>query len=197
MKKYILCLMAFLGSCTLSAQNDTIMASSASGSNIIFKGLVYGMTPREAKNEFLTNKEDYTNVDLGNGFVWRSYKQNLIFLNDSLVGITFVPYHPLALTNDNAIAYLEFTKAFFERKGYKVFLEPDNWQYPLLFHSFFGLVMYNPERTIIVQMYPGTYKINYSTGYTASLKVLSYDWFMKAYKAYNDNLKGKSDNSGF
>ena len=163
----------------------------------IYKGLYYGMTKSEAVSEFTNNKTEYVGVDLGNGFVWTTYKQNLLFYDGILVGITFVPEHPLSLSCDNATLYLEYTKAFFENKDYTIILEPEDWQYPFLFHGVFGLVLSSPAGNVVVQLYPGTYVLNHSTYCTASLKILNKSWFISQYNHYKTNLKEKADLSGF
>lgn len=167
-------------------------------SQTIFKGLNREMSKSDAKKEFKKNKSEYDNVDFGNGFVWRTFNQNFIFDNGGLVGVLFSPKGALmGLSHDGATSYLEFSKAFFENKGYTVFLEPEYWQYPINFRSKYGLLMYDTDRTIMVQLYP--YK-GYASGkmyYTAYMKVLNYDWFMDEYEEQNEILEEKSENSGF
>ena len=45
------------------------------------------MTESEAKTEFKKNKNDYTTVDIGNGFLYRIYRQNFVFDENKLVGV--------------------------------------------------------------------------------------------------------------
>ena len=164
----------------------------------IFKGLNYGMSEKEAKAEFKNNKDQYDNVDFGNGFVWRAYTQNFIFINDSLTGILMTPKGgALGISHDVTTQFLEFSRAFFEIKGYTVFFEPDYWQYPLNFHSKYGLLLANPEETVMVQLYPLSVKMGHNTSFTACLKVMNYGWFKKVYEADHKILQQKSDQSGF
>ena len=51
----------------------------------VFNGLLFGMTEKEAKSEFKANTDVYTNVDLGNGFVWRVTSQNFLYDNKKQV----------------------------------------------------------------------------------------------------------------
>lgn len=164
----------------------------------IFKGLKYNMTESEAKKEFRANKDQYDNVDFGNGFVWRLYQQNFLYVDDKLVGVLFSPKGGgFGQSHNNVINYLEFSRSFFENKGYTVIFEPEAWQYPTLFNSKYGLLLQNEDKTIIVQLNPSTYTVNYSTGYIAYMKVINYEFFMKAYEMGNQILKEKSENSGF
>jgi len=164
----------------------------------IYRGLVYGMNVKDAKTEFKTNKDQYDNVDFGNGFAWRVYTQNLIYQNDSLVAILMTPKGAaLGLSHDAATSYLEFSRAFFENKGYKLFFEPEYWQYPLNFHAKYGLLLSNSDKTIMVQLYPLSYKSGYTTMFTSCLKIMNYKWFMSTYEAGHKLLEKKSDESGF
>jgi hypothetical protein len=156
------------------------------------------MSQGEAKSEFKKNKELYDSVDFGNGFVWRTYTQNFIFQNDSLVVVLMTPKgSALGLSNDGVASYLEFSRTFFQDKGYQVFFEPEYWQYPLNFRSKYGLLLYNPDKTIMVHLYPLTYKVGYNTSFTACLKIMNYPWFLKTWEAGNKELQQKSENSGF
>lgn len=164
----------------------------------IYRGLNFGMSQKEAKSEFKTNKDQYDAADFGNGFVWRAFTQNFIYANDSLMAVLMTPKGAaLGLSHDGATSYLEFSKAFFENKGYQVFFEPEYWQYPLNFHSKYGLLLSNPDKTIMVQLYPSTSRGVNTTHYTSCLKIMNYQWFMKTYTADQVILQEKSDNSGF
>lgn len=103
----------------------------------------------------------------------------------------------LGLSNDGATSYLEFSRAFFENKGYQLFFEPDYWQYPLNFSSKYGLLLFNPEKTIMVQLYPIYSKSSGMTFCSASLKIMNYDWFIKSWDLGNKIQQEKSDQSGF
>ena len=184
--KYLITLLFFLFSLNLFSQS-------------IYLGLKNGMSKSEAKKEFKTNNEQYTNVDLGNGFVWRANQKNFIYnKNNLLTGVWFLPKSFGGwVSHDNAISYLEFTRSFFESKDYKLFFEPDYWQYPENFNSKYGLLMYNPEKTIMVQLYPFKYNVSGTMSYSAYMKVLNYDWFMKTYKEQENIKHAKQESTGF
>ena len=164
----------------------------------IYLGLKTGMTQDEAKKEFKNNKESYTNIDLGNGFIWRLYQQNFIYDNGGLVGVLFSPKgSALGLSYQNTISYLEFTRKFFTSKDYQLFYEPEYWNAPYNFKSKYGLLMINPDSTTVIQLYPWIQTLNNSTVFNAYLKLLNYNWFMKAYKQESEDVKQKQDNTGF
>lgn len=164
----------------------------------IYRGLIFGMSAKDAKLEFKTNKDQYEAVDFGNGFVWRVFSQNFIFSNDSLVVVLMSPKGALmGLTSDGVTSYLEFSKAFFIDKGYQVFFEPEFWQYPLNFSSIYGLLLYNPDKTVMVQLYPAVSRISGNTYFHAYMKIINYNWFMRDYQKRQMDLKQKSYNSGF
>ncbi|WP_159523781.1 hypothetical protein [Sunxiuqinia indica] len=176
----------------------TIFIPSSVFSQTIYKGFEYGMSKGEAKREFKKNKDDYTAVDLGNGFVWRTYPQNLLMSGDSLAVVWFTPKGTaLGMSHDNVVSYLEFTRAFFELKDYQLFFEPEYWQYPVNFNAKYGLLLSNPDKTIMVQLYPSSAKVGHNTTYFANLKVMNYDWFMSIYKENLNVLDEKSAESGF
>ena len=163
----------------------------------IYKGLLYGMTKSQAKKEFYSNKEDYTNIDLGNGFIWRMYHQNFIYDN-GLAGILCTPKRgALGVSHENTMGYLEFTSAFFIKKGYKIFHEPQNWQYPELFRSKYGLLLENPDRTVMVMLYPFKQTSSNNIFYQPHLKVFNYDWFIDQYETGQKEVEEKQDKSGF
>ena len=68
-----------------------LIISSSCLSQSIYKGLNYGMSQSEAKKEFKQNKTDYTTIDIGNGFLYRIYRQNFIYDNGKLVGVVLNP----------------------------------------------------------------------------------------------------------
>lgn len=174
-----------------------VMSSSLFAQSI-FKGLEYGMSKTEAKKEYKTNKAEYDNVDFGNGFRWRAFHQNFIIVNNDLVGILFTTKGTLlGLSHDGATSYLEYSRAFFEKKGYTVFLEPEYWQYPVNFRSKYGLLMHDEDKSIVVQLYPGSGYANGTSVYFAYMKVLNYEWFMNEFQAQKEINEEKSENSGF
>ena len=174
-------------------------AVNTSLSQTIFKGLSYGMSKKEAKTEYSSNENAYVNVDLGNGFIWKLFPFGFKYDDKKLIFIVFQPKGSLlGISHDNTMTYLEVTKAFFESKGYNVFYQPDNWQYPLLFHSKYGLLMFNTDKTVMVQLFPATFKqSNGTTTYLPYLKVMNYDWFMKDYNNQLNVLTEKRENTGF
>jgi len=186
MKRFVLLIVAVAAVCFVAMSQP------------IYRGLNYGMNVKDAKDEFKTNKDQYDNIDFGNGFVWRVYTQNLIYQNDSLMAILMTPKGAaLGLSHDGATSYLEFSRTFFENKDYEVFFEPEYWQYPLNFHAKYGLLLSNPDKTIMVQLYPITYKSGYTTMFTSCLKIMNYKWFMNTFEAEHKLLDKKSDESGF
>lgn len=174
------------------------MVVSLAFSQHIYKGLEYGMTAQEAKKEFRSNKAEYDAVDFGNGFVWRLFHQNFIYDNGGLVGVLFQPKGALmGLTHSGTTSYLEFSRAFFEEKGYQVFFEPEFWKYPLNFNSKYGLLMHDEDKKIVVQLYPYSGYVNGATIYSAYMKVINYDWFMQQYESQQQLLELKANESGF
>jgi len=174
-----------------------IIAGAAYGQPI-YRGLLYGMSENEAKKEFKTNKDLYDEVDFSNGFVWRTYTQNFIYQNDSLMAVLMTPKGAaLGLSHDGSTQFLEFSRAFFENKGYEVFFEPEYWQYPLNFHSKYGLLMSNADKTIMVQLYPLVFRYGNTTSFTSCLKIMNYKWFIREWEIDNKIQQQKSENSGF
>ncbi|MFC6858260.1 hypothetical protein [Zunongwangia atlantica] len=161
----------------------------------IFKGLEYGMSPESAKKEFRANKDDYKSVDLGNGFLYRIYQQNFQFKDEKLVKVLMTPKGAaLGQNYDSAKSYLEYSRAFFEDLNYEVFFEPEYWNGPQNFGSKYGLLLMNPDKTTMVQMYP--VKLQGNT-FIVNLEIYNYDQFMEWYKAEDDRMTEKAENSGF
>lgn len=166
-------------------------------SQSIYRGLNFGMSEKDAKSEFKNNKSFYDNVDLGNGFIWRSYHQNFFYSNDSLVGLLFQPKAIFGVGHDGTVSYLEFTRAFFENKNYTVFIESEYWQYPENFKSSYGLVLINPDSTTVVHLYPYKNSITNPSSYFPVMKVLNYSFFMRDFHNRNKILDQKQSNTGF
>jgi len=173
------------------------IVSVISNAQPIYLGLEYGMTKDQAILEFQQNKDKYNNIDLGNGFAWRLFKQNFIYQNDSLVGLTFSPVGgAFGLSYDITVRYLNYTRDFFEKKGYTLIAENEYWNAPENFIAkgyAFGLLLANEDQTIIVHLYP--YK--FQDRYNAYFKVLNYDWFIKVGELHKANVEEKQDNTGF
>lgn len=175
-----------------------IVFGLSASSQTIFKGLEYGMTADEAITEFKKNKDKYDAVDLGNGFVWRTFKRGFLYDSDGLVGVSFnAKGGALGIGHDATTQYLEYTRAAFESKSYVLFFEPDYWQYPLNFSSKYGLLMSSPDKSIMVQLYPVTQGTAYGNLYLPILKVMNYDWFMAQWDKGHEVNAEKIENSGF
>jgi len=171
---------------------------NTSFSQDIYRGLKYGMSKSEAKDEYKAHNDLYDNIDLGHGFIWRAFSKNFIFINNGLVAIELVPKGAaFGLGYDNTTSYLEFTATFFKVKGYKEFFRPDYWQYPLNFNSRYGLLLAAPDSSIMVQMYPIVFRMGNSKTSSAVIKVMNYKWFMDTYNTDHAILDEKSKNSGF
>jgi len=175
-----------------------IVFFNTSFSQDIYRGLKYGMSKSEANNEYKTHNDLYDNIDLGHGFVWRTYSKNFIFINGGLVAVNLVPKGAaFGLGYDRTTSYLEFTAAFFEAKGYKEFFRPDYWQYPLNFKARYGLLLAAPDSSIMVQMYPIIVNLGNSKTSSPIVKVMNYRWFINSYNTDHAILDEKSKNSGF
>ena len=168
-------------------------------SQTLFKGLEYGMTKSEAKSEFRKNKEDYNDIDVGNGFKYRLYHQNFEYWEeDKLTAITFSPKGgAMGISYDNAVGYLNYSKSFFEALGYTVFFEPNYWNAPLNFKSKYGLLMESQDKTKMVQLFPTVTKAYGSNIYNVVLKLYEYDVYMKTWNQEHEVNQDKIENSGF
>jgi len=170
-------------------------------SQTIFKGLEYGMTKAEAKAEFKKNKADYTSIDIGNNFFYKTNKASQLFENDKLVGIWFVPKgYTFGMGYDNCKLYLEYTRTFFEDLGYEVFLEEKWWNAPLNYEksgSKWGLVLNKPDKSVLVEMFPVAVKTGNTTGYYLNLKLWNYDTWVKNFESERGKQSSKIAESGF
>tara|TARA_B110000259_G_scaffold184171_1_gene230690 strand:- start:46 stop:612 length:567 start_codon:yes stop_codon:yes gene_type:complete len=167
-------------------------------SQSIYKGLTYGMTKTEAKKEFKKNKDLYTTVDIGNGFLYRIYRQNFSYDNGKLVGVLLSPKGAmLGQSYDNAKSYLINTRSFFERLGYETFIDNEWWNAPLNYvksGSKWGLALNKQDKSTIVQIYTQSLS---STTYLVNLKIWHYDTWMGYYDAETETQQTKADESGF
>lgn len=160
----------------------------------IYKGFEYGMTKDEAKSEFRENKDEYKTIDLGNGFVYRIYHQNFTFENGELVGITLTPKgSALGQSYESVVGYLEYSRAFFEKLNYTTFFEPEYWNGPENFSSKYGLLMVNPEKSKMVQIYP----VNAGGSLITRMDIYNYNHFMNWYEEEKKRMEEKAENSGF
>ena len=167
----------------------------------IYKGLDYGMTPDEAKKAFKERRDEYINVDLGNNFRYRIYRQNFIYQNDKLTGITFAPKgYAMGMSYDAAKNYLIHTRQFFEELGYKTFIDTEWWNAPINFSrswNKYGLVMEHPEKKTIVQLYPQTLNTGSGNTYSVSLLLMNHKTWMELYNKEQDFIEKKKEKSGF
>lgn len=164
-------------------------------SQSIYKGLEFGMSKKEAAKEFKENKDTYINIDLGNNFLYRIYRQNFKYSSEGLVGVLLSPKgSALGQSYDHAVSYLEYTRSFFEDLGYEILSEPEYWNAPLSFNSKYGLLMVNPDETTIIQLYPVSYG---SSNYLVNLEIYNYPQFMEWYDAAQKIQEEKAMKSGF
>lgn len=164
----------------------------------IFKGLEYGMTQDEAVSAFRADRDQYTTVNIGNNFKYRIYQQNFIYQNRKLIGVNFRPKGAaLGQSYEDAVSYLEHTRQFFEDLNYELFFEPEYWNAPQNFNSKYGLLMVNPEKTVIAQVYPTKTTAYNSTSYLVMMDLYNYENFLKLYE--NEKLKQNEikEKSGF
>ncbi|MBI9038094.1 MAG: hypothetical protein JEY97_08175 [Bacteroidales bacterium] len=167
----------------------------------IYKGLEYGMSKSEANKEFKKNKEAYTTVDLGNGFLYRIYKQNFEYDNNRLVGILLTPKGAaFGQTYESSKNYLIHTRGFFEKLGYETFLENEWWNAPVNYvksGSKWGLILNKKDKSTIVQMYPISYELSGSTVYLVKLMIWNYDTWIGYYNKEKEVQNKKAKDSGF
>ena len=170
-------------------------------SQSIFKGLEYGMSEKDAKKEFKKNKDDYINIDIGNGFSYRIYRQNFLYDNKKLVGILLSPKgYAFGQSYDTAKSFLTYTRAFFEDLGYETFIDNKWWNAPENFsksNSKWGLVLNNKDKSKIIHMYPIKYQQSGSTKYLVKLTVWNYETWVGFYNEANKKQAEKSKKSGF
>lgn len=183
--KRIIILLVFLISLTANGQ-------------AIFKGLNYGMSKSEAKKEFKNNKDSYTNIDIGGGFVYRIYSQNFIYDNKKLVGIVFNPKGSMmGLGYEECKNWLIKTRSFFEGLGFETYIENKWWNAPMNYissGSMWGLVMNKGDKTTMMQMFPQEIT---KGSYNASLRLWHHDTFVGYVESNRKKQKEKSDDSGF
>ena len=185
MNKFLLFIGGVLLCTSLSAQS-------------IFKGLETGMSQKEAKAEFRANRDDYINIEIGNGFAYRIYQQNFQYVNDGLVAMLLTPKgSALGQGYDEAASYLDFSDAFFQKLNYEEFFRPEYWNAPQSFSSKYGLLLSNPDKTIMVQMYPTKYKSGRITSYLVKLHLYNYDQFMEWYDKEHEAQEEIAEKSGF
>jgi len=167
----------------------------------IYKGLIYGMTKSIAVQEFNSNKETYTNIDVGNNFIYRIYTQNFVYDSGRLAGVLLTPKNSaLGQSYDDAKNYLIYTRGFFEKLGYEVFLDNEWWDSPINYVSSaskWGLVMAKEDKSVIVQMYPVKYELAGNTTYIVKLMIWHYNTWMSYYNLEAEKQTEKVKDSGF
>ena len=178
-----------------------IMLCSFCYSQTIFKGFEYEMSRSEAKKEFKKNKEAYTSIDIGNGFLYRTYTKNFVYGNEKLVGILLTPKgSAFGQSYDLAANYLTHTRGFFESLGYETFIDNEWWNAPVNYvasGSKWGLVLNKKDKSTIVQMYPISYNLSGRTVYLVKLMVWNYDWWMNSYNEETKKQSHIANESGF
>ena len=175
-----------------------LIISSSCLSQSIYKGLNYGMSQSEAKKEFKQNKTDYTTIDIGNGFLYRIYRQNFIYDNGKLVGVVLNPKgSALGMSYDLTRNYLTSTRSFFETLNYQTFIENEWYNAPLNYlksGSKWGLVLNKEDKSTIIQMYPMSLS---SSTYIVKLIIWDYNTWVGYYDAETEKQKDKANKSGF
>ncbi len=165
----------------------------------LFKGLLLGMNKKEVKAEYKANKEIYSKIDIGNGWVYRTDIRNMYI--DPKIGLKGI-YFFLAGTKLSGVGYqntrnaLEMTRNFFENIGYTVFYENKFWNLPLNFTAKYGLIMIDENKTKIAHLFP-TNAPGYPKTHTPGLILYEYKIFMESYNEMLETVKNKQKNSGF
>ena len=159
------------------------------------------MNSKEAKSEFKLNKNNYKWIEIGDNYTYNIYSQNFNYDNDKLVSILLTPTgSTFGQSYDDAVNYLTYTKKFLDSLGYENFIEPIWWSSPQTFNSTnskYGLVAFNKDKTIVVQLYSMSYILYGNTKYLVKLYIYNYDWWMNAYKNENDKQSNIKNASGF
>lgn len=107
---------------------------------------------------------------------------------------------PWGQSYNDVVNYLTYTKVFFDSLGYEIFLEPSWWKSPEMFNSTnskYGLVLFNKEKTTIIQIYPISYMIGAQKVYLVKLHIYNYNWWMNSYNKENDKQTDIKKSSGF
>jgi hypothetical protein len=165
----------------------------------LFKGLLIGMTKKEVKAEYKANKDIYTNIDIGNGWVYKTKVANMfIDSKTGLEGLYFFLKGSLlsGVGYQNTRNALEMTRQFFENIGYTVFYENVHWNLPLNFTSLYGLIMVDKDKTKIVHLFP-TSAPGYPDTHTPGLILYEYKIFIDSYNKRLETIKNKQEKTGF
>jgi hypothetical protein len=152
------------------------------------------MSKIEANREFKKHKEIYSFIDLGNDYIFRTYKQNFLYIDDKLSGVILsVKGRALGMDYDETVNYLNYIRETLENNGYETFLECEWWNAPLNYStsgSNYGLLLNKTDHTKIVQLYSIRYELGKTYMYQIILKIWNYQEYIKLYnksKQYNDD----------
>lgn len=163
----------------------------------LYEGLLYNMDRKEAIKEFKSNKDIYNIISFGDGVVWSLNRQNFTINNNKLKALMLTPKSALfGLSHESAKVYLINSFNFFISRGYEVIKEPEYWDVPVMFspNNKFGLLMHDPEKTIVIELRSVEVSPN---NYTVNLGINNYGVYMM----YLDNLKKHNEiqqnNTGF
>lgn len=164
----------------------------------LFKGLNLGMSKKDAKKEYRLNKSLYDNVDIGNGWIWKTTIPNLTFGKDGLQGVYFYQQGTLlsGMGYDSTVSCLNMTKQFFENLDYTVFYKNEWWNAPVNFSSVYGLIMVSSDKTKIAHIFP-TKDAGGNNNHTAGLVLYDHKIFMTSYNKRKETIKKKQKDSGF
>ena len=164
----------------------------------LFKGLKLGMSKKDAKKEYKSNKSEYDNIDIGNGWVWKTTTQNLMYGNNGLEGIYFYQKGTLlsGIGYDNTVACLNMTEQFFKNLGYEEFYKNKWWNAPANFSYTYGLIMVSSDKLKIAHLFP-TKDSGGNNNYTAGLILYDFKKFIKGYNNRKENIQSKQEESGF
>jgi len=183
--KILLCLIMILSAQLLTAQT-------------IYKGFKTGMSQKEVKDEYKSNKDEYSEIDTGNGFFYRTYRNQMVYSEDGLVGIKFMPKgSAMGLGYENSVLYLDYTKDFLHSLGYEIFYEPEFWNAPLNFSSKYGLIMINPDKTTVAHLYPIVMDTGSRKSYNMAMAIFNYDQYMAWYNEAKEKKQETAESSGF
>jgi len=175
-----------------------LLMATTTFSQAIFKGLEAGMSKDEAVKEFRQNRDEYINIEVGNGFAYRIYQQNFEFTDNKLDVILLSPKgSAMGQGYYEAVDWLDYTKTFFDKLNYREFYVPEYWNAPLNLRSKYGLLMHNPEKTVMLQLYPVNYNVGNSRSYLVKLQLYNYDQFMGWYEAEKEVQDVIAEKSGF
>ncbi|WP_422105576.1 hypothetical protein [Winogradskyella sp.] len=174
-----------------------VLSASQEEKLTLFKGLYYGMPIKEAKKEHKNNKDEYINVDLGDGVIWELRRGGLVKQDNKLVVLVMQPKgFTFGMNNEEGEIYLKKTRLFFEEKGYTLISEPEYWDVPLLFSPYnkMGLLLGNEEKGLMIELRP--VKITEGS-YVVNMGIYNLDDYKKAQEAEKEAKEKTKKKSGF